>query len=55
MGRDTYRIMVRASDRRVLIGAASLARNRLDLSLSVKSLSFLAEALGVEPSELPED
>ena len=26
MGRDTYRIMVRASDRRVLIGAASLAR-----------------------------
>src|SRR5215212_11006131 len=26
MGRDTYQIMVRASDRRVLIGAASLAR-----------------------------
>src|SRR5215203_5215040 len=26
MGRDTYQIMARASDRRVLIGAASLAR-----------------------------
>ncbi len=54
MDRDTHRIMARASDRRVLIGAASLARNRLGLSLSIKSPSFLAEALGVEPSELLE-
>src|ERR671917_95688 len=39
MDRDTYRIMARASDRRVLIGAASLARNRL--GLTIKSLSLL--------------
>ncbi len=39
MGRDTYRIMARVSDRRVLIGAASLARNLL--GRSIKSLSLL--------------
>ena len=32
MGRDTHRIVARVSDRRVLVlGAASLARNRLRL------------------------
>ena len=53
MGRDTYRIMVRASDRRVLIGAASLARNRL--GCSIKSLSFFtlgAEARSRTPANI---
>jgi hypothetical protein len=40
MGRDTYQIMARASDRRVLIGAASLARNRLGCSIKSLSLFF---------------
>src|SRR5918995_1490611 len=45
IGRDTYRIMARASDRRVLIGAASLARNRLGLTIKFLSL-FLATRTG---------
>ena len=37
MGRDTHRIVARVSDRRVLVlGAASLARNRLDRELEAR-------------------
>jgi hypothetical protein len=38
MDRDTYRVMARASDRRVLVGTASLARDRLSLLIKFLSL-----------------
>ncbi|CAA9387776.1 MAG: hypothetical protein AVDCRST_MAG93-9560 [uncultured Chloroflexia bacterium] len=51
MDRDTYRIMARASDRRVLTGAASLARNRLGLTIESLSL-FLFPAVRTEAPHL---
>jgi hypothetical protein len=52
MGRDTYRIMVRASDRRVLIGAASLAQNRLDCSIKLSFFTLGAEARNRTPASI---
>jgi hypothetical protein len=47
MDRDNYRIVARVSDRRVLVGAASLARNRLNLL--TEFLSFLSSTLAITP------
>src|SRR4051794_23349666 len=52
MGRDTYRTMARVSDRRVLIGAASLARNRLGLPTAFLSLLHLRNSQQRKRSEL---